>query len=58
MAKTQYTIRVEDPFLEDAKAIADLEMRSLNNQIEYFIAKGIEDYKKLHGIVNLRSDDK
>ncbi len=51
MAKTQYTIRVEDNLLEKAKIISEKEIRSLNNQIEYFIAKGIADYEKEHGAI-------
>lgn len=50
MAKVQYTIRVEPEILEDAKKVADDEMRSLNNLIEYFIAKGIEDHYRLEKI--------
>lgn len=57
MAKVQYTIRIEDPYLEDAKAIAELEIRSLNNLIEFFIAKGIEEYKKAHNIKTFYSEE-
>ena len=57
MAKVQYTIRVEEAYLDDAKAIADCELRSLNNLIEYFIFKGIEEYKKLHDITKLQKEE-
>lgn len=45
MSKTQYTIRLEEPLLNKVKVIAEKELRSLNNQIEYFIAKGVEQYE-------------
>lgn len=51
MAKTQYTIRMEDEFLEKAKVIADKEMRSLNNQIEYFVSRAIQEYEVQNGPV-------
>lgn len=51
MAKTQYTIRMEDIYLEKAKVIADHEMRSLNNQIEYFVANAIKEYEKINGTI-------
>lgn len=45
MPKTQYTIRLEDDLLARVKQVASAELRSLNNQIEYFIAKGVEAYE-------------
>jgi hypothetical protein len=42
IAKVQYTIRIKEPLLDQLKIIAQKNYRSLNNQIEYFIAKGIE----------------
>lgn len=53
MSKTQYTIRVEDIYLEKAKIIADKEVRSLNNLIEYSLVKMIEDYEKQNGQIIL-----
>lgn len=53
MAKTQYTIRLEDKYFEKAKIIADKEVRSLNNLIEYFIAKSIDEYEKEKGVISL-----
>jgi len=46
MSKVQYTVRLEEPLLEQLKVISQKELRSLNNQIEYFIAKGIEQYQQ------------
>lgn len=53
MSKTQYTIRLEDKYLEKAKIIADKEIRSLNNLIEYSIAKMIEEYESQNGEIIL-----
>jgi len=44
--KEQYTIRIEEASLEKSRIISAKEKRSLNSQIEYFIAKGIEQYEK------------
>jgi len=43
--KEQYTIRIENIYLEKLKIIANKELRSLNNQIEYFLAKEIKEYE-------------
>lgn len=56
LAKTQYTIRMEDVYLEKAKFIADKEIRSLNNLIEYFVAHSIEEYEKQNGTIELPSE--
>ena len=56
MPKTQYTIRVEDVYLEKTKIIAENQLRSLNNQIEYFIAQAISEYEKEFGTISVSAE--
>ena len=49
MSKTQYTIRIEEATLEKARIIAEKEVRSLNNLIEFFVTKGILSYEEENG---------
>lgn len=35
------------------KYIADMEFRSLNAQIEYFMKQGIEEYEKKYGVIDV-----
>lgn len=51
MPKVQYTIRIEDKYFEKAKVIAEKEVRSLNNLLEFSLVKMIEDYEKEHGSI-------
>ena len=46
MPKVQYTIRVDEKYYDEVKIIAKKEIRSINNLFEYFIIKGVEEYKK------------
>ena len=47
--KIQYTTRIEQEILDDVKAIADQERRSLNNTVEFLLAKAVENYKEERG---------
>ena len=47
-SKVALQLRLEENAHRKTKIIAEREMRSLNAQIEYFIAKGIESYEREH----------
>lgn len=49
-------IRVNETILDKTKAIAELENRNMNSQIEFFIKKGVEQYEKEHGVIVLDED--
>ncbi len=51
MANTKIAmqLRLDEAAHGKVKLIAEREMRSLNAQIEYFIAKGIERYERENG---------
>jgi len=53
MSKAQYTIRIDEHLLEKTKIIAGKQVRSVNNQFEFFITKGIEFYEKENGEIKL-----
>ena len=55
MVKEQYTIRIDERLIEKTRIIAGEQIRSLNNQFEFFIAKGIEVYEKENGEIVLPS---
>ncbi len=46
MAKISLQLRLDENLHKELKLIADKELRSLNSQIEYFILKGVEEFKK------------
>lgn len=48
MAKEQYTLRIEKGLLDKLRVIADSEYRSLNNQIEFLLKLGIENWENSH----------
>ena len=47
--KIALQLRLDEAAHRKVKVIAEREMRSLNAQIEYFIAKGIERYERENG---------
>ena len=49
--KTTTQIRVDNIIYGKVKRIAESELRSTNNQIEYFLKKGIEKYEAEHGTI-------
>ena len=49
--KTSTQIRVEDDLYEKVKYIAEKEYRSVNAQMEYFIALGVESYEDSKGYI-------
>jgi hypothetical protein len=58
MSKLQYTIRLDEDVFIKLKRIADSERRSVNNQVEYFIDKGISRYEEENGNIDSRQDAK
>ncbi len=52
MPKIQYTVRLDETILEKAKIIAEMEVRSLNNLIEFFVTKGVSAYEEEHGEIS------
>ncbi|MCL2693848.1 MAG: hypothetical protein FWE60_01940 [Oscillospiraceae bacterium] len=56
MPKEQYTIRIDEQLLEKTKIIAVKQLRSVNNQFEFFVAKGIEFYEKESGEIVLPAE--
>ncbi len=53
MPKMATQIRLDENNYKKLKQIADRELRSLNAQMEYFLIKGVEQYEKENGIVNV-----
>ncbi|MDR2559827.1 MAG: hypothetical protein LBC86_09875 [Oscillospiraceae bacterium] len=56
MPKEQYTIRIDEHLLEKTKIIASKQVRSINNQFEFFVTRGIELYEKENGEINLSEE--
>ena len=48
--KTQFTTRIENEILEAVKEISEKDRRSLNNTIEFLLAKAIEVYRREQGL--------
>lgn len=44
--KTQFTSRIDDDLMDKIKAIANKEMRSINNTIEFLLSKGVGSYMR------------
>ena len=45
-SKVNTQIRISESLYERLKVIAEKELRSINAQIEYFIAKGVENFER------------
>ena len=55
--KVAFQLRVDEMTHDKLQIIAKKEIRSLNAQVEYFIARGIETYEKENGTVEVLSID-
>lgn len=55
--KSQFTLRLDPVSHFKIKRIADSEMRSMTNMIEYLINKEIKRYEDEHGIIEVSDDD-
>ena len=51
--KIAFQLRVDKQAHAKLQQIAEKELRSLNAQIEYFIAKGIERYEQENGAIDV-----
>lgn len=52
-----FQLRIKESTHRKLRAISSTELRSLNNQIEYFLLKGIADYEAANGPVELPSEE-
>lgn len=50
-------VRIDEKLYRKMKAIADLEHRYMNAQLEFFIEQGIKNYEKEHGEVVPAEED-
>ena len=53
MAKIATQIRLDESMYKKIKYISEKKLRSLNSQMEYFILKGIEEYEKEYGVIQI-----
>ena len=54
--RVPFTFRLDDDTYAKAKAIAKMEERVTNSQLEYWIKKCVAEYEKEHGAI-LLSDE-
>ena len=57
LTQVSYTVRLDENLHLKMKSIAKAERRSLNSQIEYFLAKSITDYETQNGELKVNPDD-
>jgi hypothetical protein len=50
-------LRIDEMLHAKARIIAKKEERSLNGQYEYWIKKGIEQYEKEHGAIEIAIEE-
>ena len=55
--RTSSQIRISSDVWAKVRAIAKAERRSLNAQVEFYLAQGVERYEAEHGPVALPVDD-
>ena len=53
MSKLASQIRLNDVLFEKIKAIALMEMRTMNAQMEYFLNRAVSDYEEANGVIDL-----
>ncbi|WP_407399903.1 hypothetical protein [Anaerovibrio sp.] len=49
-------VRLDESTHAKLKQISELELRSLNSQIEYFVIKGIQKYETDNGAININKE--
>ena len=52
-SKVALQLRISETTHKKVKIISGKKLRSINSQFEYFILKGVEEYEKHHGKINL-----
>lgn len=55
--KNQFTMRLDPVTHFKIKQIAEYEMRSLTNMIEYLIAQEIRNFEEKHGEIQVSDED-
>ncbi len=55
--KNQFTMRLDPVTHFKIKKIAEYEMRSLTNMIEYLIAREIRDFEEKHGEIQVSDEE-
>ena len=55
--KIQTGLRLSEPLYEKSRSLAWQEQRSLNNLIEYFLQKYIDDYEAKNGPIKILSEE-
>ncbi|MCL2513562.1 MAG: hypothetical protein FWF08_06640 [Oscillospiraceae bacterium] len=53
LSKISTNFRIDETVYKKTKAIARDERRSINSQLEYFVLKGVREYEKEYGTVNI-----
>ena len=54
--KMSSQIRLEERLYEKVKSIAEKELRSMNAQMEYFIARAVEQYERDNGVIQPQAE--
>ena len=57
MEKAYFTFRISDAMRRKVKFIAAKESRSMNSQLEHFVAKAVEQYEIEHGPIVLLDEE-
>ena len=52
MARVATQMRFDESLYEKVKYIAKQEYRSINSQIEYFMAVGVKNFEDIYGKIN------
>jgi len=55
--KIPLMLRLDEEIHAKIKCISANERRSLNSQVEYYIAKGIAEYEAQNGIISVAKDN-
>ena len=58
MAIKSFSIRIDEEMLDKLHVVADYEGRSANSQVLVLIRKLIEKYEKVHGAIQINSNNK
>lgn len=51
-SKIAYTMRIDEEIYEKAKIVAEHELRSVNNLIEYLLLQKIRDFETTQNVLN------
>jgi len=53
LSKVSTNFRIDETAYKKTKAIAKIENRSINSQLEYFIIKEVKEYEKTNGEITV-----